>query len=69
MNSKPVRISPDFETELRDLARLRIKNEVDRKFRSIREMSEMVLRCPSFPNIKKELSTIPKKEDLTRGLK
>ena len=63
---KLTRVDEKFIERIRNAARLRIKNDVDKKLRGDRELTRMMTRCPSFPNIEKELSSIPKQEDLDK---
>lgn len=59
-----MRADKKFKKELNDMKISRIKNGVDKEFRSDREMTELMLKAPSFKDVKKELSTFPRKEDL-----
>lgn len=63
-NSIPVRVDETWLKKMREIATLRIKNDIDKKFRSPKELTKMSLNCPSINKILKELSTLPKKEDL-----
>lgn len=60
------RIDIGFEKVLRDIARERLIKDLDsdKKFRSPREITGMMLNCPAFPDIKKQLITMKRKEDL-----
>lgn len=67
--TKHERINKDFSKKIREASILRIKNRIDEKFRSFPEMTKMIQNCPSFETTLKELSTIPKDEDLRRMLR
>lgn len=56
----------EYSSWLRRVKAARVVNGVDKKFRSDRELMRMFLNCPSVKNVEKELSTLPKKEDISR---
>jgi len=58
------RVDIDMEKQVRLSALNRIKNNIDMEIRSFPEMTKMMMNTPSFPNVIKELETIPRKEDL-----
>lgn len=65
-HERMMRVDKEFKDAIRKASINRLKNDIDSVKRSEREMSKMMMNCPSFPNILNELSTIPKKEDLAR---
>ena len=69
MKDKLSRIDIELENIFRKAATLRIVNGVDKKMRSLPELTDMVKRCPSFKKTIEELSTIPTKEDLRKMLR
>ena len=65
-NGIPMRGDAEYSRWLRRVKAARVVNGVDKKFRSDKELMRMFLNCPSMPSIEKELSTIPKREDLRK---
>ena len=59
-----IKVSPKFNQFLKEIKPLRIKNGIDKKYRSDRELTEMLMNTPSFSKVKLELFTLPKKEDI-----
>ena len=66
MRSRLIRVSDGFRNLLKETKVARIQNSIDKKLRSDRELSEMIMNCPSFKNVEKELKLTPKKEDLRK---
>lgn len=60
--SKIIRASHKWDEFLETAARERVLNGVDKKFRSDVELSEMVMNCPSFKEVAKELTKYPRKD-------
>ena len=67
MNKDKIRVNPNFKKILEDVSPERIINKVDRKMHSFPEITEMMINTPSFPNVLRELKTIPRKEDIRCG--
>lgn len=71
LKDKMLRADPSFENELQSIARARLKNDLVKDLRkrnrelSSRELTRLLIRAPSWPRVRKELSTLPKTEDLT----
>ena len=53
-----------FKRFLDDCSVKRIKNDIDKKKRSYKELTSMMINCPSFQKVRDELTSIPKKEDM-----
>jgi hypothetical protein len=53
-----------FVRKLDEWRRERIRNNIDKKFRGMAEMTDMLLNCPSIKQVEKEITTLPKKEDI-----
>ncbi len=66
LKNKPTRIDPDFAQMLKNIKIQRIKNEIDITERGARELTKMMMNCPSFPMVKKELEGIPSKKDMQK---
>ena len=62
--SEVMRVDSEFRKIMKDAATERIKNDIDTEFRKPREMTKMLRRAPSFPDVLKEIKTLPRKEDL-----
>ena len=63
-NTKLVRADNDFEIKLRDIMKDRaIKNLADLKPTDIGmpEATRLILKCPSWQNVERELRTLPKR--------
>ncbi len=65
-DGRTFRIHERFMQRLRKAKAIRVVNGVDKKFRNDKELTGMMLNCPSFPSVEKELGTIPKKEDINK---
>lgn len=66
LKNRITRIDPDFSEILKNIKLQRIKNRIDIKFRSDRELTKMMMKCPSFPKVKQELARIPTKTDFKK---
>jgi len=65
MDSKQVRVDPDFENKLRDIMGERLSKKLclpTLKNMGLPEATRLLQRCPSWANIEKELRTLPKKK-------
>lgn len=69
IKDKPMRVDPDFLEKLEEIKMARVRNKIDDEIRVNRELTKMMMNCPSFPNIVDELSHIPKKEDIDKILR
>lgn len=58
------RMSEKAVKELNNIKRNRVKNNLDLETCFDSEMSEMMINAPSWPRVRKELETLPKREDL-----
>jgi len=62
--TRPQRIDPDFEKDLKEIAKIRLLKglaKFDRSEISIREITRLMRRAPSYSNLTKELKTLPKR--------
>ena len=66
MRSTIKRIDIGLDNLLKETSLNRIRNNIDKKQRTLPELTRMMQKCPSFNNLLKELSTIPKREDITK---
>lgn len=64
MNTKPQRINKDFEKEMKDLAKFRYMKNLEKKEPSFPEMTDLVRRTQAWNQVKFELQTKKRKEDL-----
>lgn len=64
MRDSKIRVSKKFKKLLDDSALERIQNNIDKKVRSSRELTDMMMNTPSIEKVIRELKTIPKKEDI-----
>lgn len=69
IKDRPMRVDPDFLKKLEEIRMARIINKIDDQSRVNRELTKMMMNCPSFPNVVEELSKIPKKEDIDKILR
>lgn len=63
----PQRIDPDFERDMKLVARARLNSGLARlrpSELSVAEMTKLMRRANSYPNLLKELKTKPKRENL-----
>jgi len=61
---KNIRAVKRFDDFLRHAAKERLIKGTDKKYRFDSEMTDMMMNCPSFMKVAKELTEYPKKEDL-----
>ena len=61
---KIIRVDKELDADLRAAAAERIRNRVDKKFRSSTEMTGMMRNTDSYPELIRELKTKRKKEDI-----
>ena len=61
-----VRIDVKFERKLKEISRDRLilGTDLDLRPRSVRELTEMTLNCPSFQNVEAELKKLRRRKDL-----
>ena len=58
-----IRVDANFKKLLRESKLKRIANGVDKKMRSDREMTKLIMGTASIRNTEVELQTVPSKED------
>jgi len=61
-----IRVDSNFKKLLRESKLKRIANGVDKKMRSDREMTKLIMGTASIKNTEAELQTVPSKEDYLR---
>lgn len=63
-----IRVDPQFKRLINEIPSIRIKNGVEKKLTkeriSSREMTRLLMKTPSWNQVIKEVSTLPRKEDL-----
>jgi hypothetical protein len=63
-NSQAIKVDSDFKIKLDDIMKTRVKNDLANLRRneiSYPEATRLILKCPSWYNVEKELKTLPKK--------
>lgn len=58
------RVSGRYVNEISQIKKKRVKNDLDSETCFDSEISEMIINAPSWPKVRRELETMPKKEDL-----
>ena len=64
-NTKPVRVDVEWETKMRDIMGDRLVKKLSQpcmKDIGMPEATRLVLRCPSWANVERELRTMPKRK-------
>lgn len=60
--NKPVRLDDGFSKELDSISSLRVKLDLEKKTISARELTRMMLNTESWPNMKHELTSKPRRK-------
>ena len=63
--AKPTRVDVDWEKEMKDMIRIRIErrlSKINPRENSVAEMTRLMRRTVSWPNVLEELKTKPKKK-------
>ena len=66
INSKPVRVVPEFDKRLRDLTRIRFNNgliKFNQKELGLARATQRLLRCPSWSKVESEYLSLPEREN------
>jgi len=66
MKDRKVRIDPKLKEDIEEVKLRRIKNGLEKDIRklSFREMTRMLRNTPSYFKLIRELSTLPRREDI-----
>lgn len=59
-----MKVNREFKKALERTRLKRIENKVDKKFRSFREMTDMMMKTDNIKKVLTEMEEIPKKEDM-----